>query len=1112
MIHPSQSLEARTALRATAALGLVLLLVVVLPAPELARGLANYLPLHTALEVGAISVAVLIFAIGWNTHRHLDSTGVIWLACLFFGVALLDLSHTLSYTGMPDFVTPSGPEKAINFWLAARALAAVALLAMAFTPHDWRGARRSRGLIAVLAIVTTLHVLFLYFPHLVPRTFMPEHGLTPFKIGFEYLLIALYLVAAARFALQLTRPRRRHASGLFVAAMAMAMSEVLFTLYTDVADLYNLTGHLYKVVAYAYLYRALFVENVQRPYVELHASRQQLQATLDALPDLLFEMDEQGRYLSVHARDPQQLVGEATQLIGRSVRDVMPPEAADTVMRAIEDAALVGHSHGQRLKLVTNKVERHFELSLSRLTRNQDEPSHYLVLSREVTRIVEQEQQLEHEARLNDALLRISEESGRNDEDALLAHGAEHAVAMTDSRLAAVFMVSEDGRSMQLRTPQLPEERHPPCLLAEAGMAAETLFDGHPRVLREDELDALPPCLRAAWTANKRAVLVSVRDEFRPRLLLCVADKPTLYSARDLRTLEVLGDGLWQGIHRKRQRETILRLSSAVSESPFPVIITDAEANIEYVNRAFCTLTGFNSDEVAGRNPSFLASGRTPASTYTEMWAQLARGEAWQGEFINSRKDGSEFVEAATIYALRDSDGTVLHYIAHKEDITARKEALARIEQLSDFDQLTGLPNRKLLEQRFERAREQARRSGEAMAVAWLDLDNFKAVNDSLGHTIGDALLREVAHRLRQALSEDAMLSRQSGDDFLLLLPGVRDDEAVHIATELLATLQQPIPLPDRNLTVSGSIGLAMYPADGDDIEPLLASAEAAMYRVKQEGRNGFRFFSPEMQQYSTRALALAASLHGALERGELHLVYQPQLCLRSNRILGAEALLRWRSPEWGEVSPAEFIPIAEANGQIVAIGNWVLHTAASHLQRWRNNGLNGMTVAVNLSAAQFAHSDLVASLSEAVRISGVTPQDIELELTEAIALQHPEQAMQTMQSLAQIGFRLAIDDFGTGYSSMSYLKRFSVHKLKIDQSFVRDLGRDRNDQAIVTAIIQMAHSLGMSAIAEGVESADQLAFLLSRGCDSLQGYFFSKPRGPEDFLAFALAQPAQSD
>lgn len=528
MIHPSHSLEARTALRATAALALVLLLVIILPAPELTRGLANYLPLHTALEVGAISVAVLIFAIGWNTHRHLDSTGVIWLACLFFGVALLDLSHTLSYTGMPAFITPSGPDKAINFWLAARALATVALLVMAFTPHDWRGARRSRGLIAVLAVVIALHVLFLHFPQLVPRTFIPGWGLTPFKIGFEYVLIALCLLAAARFALQLTQPRRRHASGLFVAAMAMAMSEALFTLYTDVTDLYNLTGHLYKVVAYAYLYRALFVENVQRPYVELHASRQQLQATLDALPDLLFEMDEQGRYLSVHARDPQQLVGEAAQLIGRSVHDVVPPDAADTVMRAIEDAALVGHSHGQRLKLVTNKAERHFELSLSRLTRDQDEASHYLVLSREVTRIVEQEQQLEHEARLNDALLRISEESARSDEDALLAHAAEHAVAMTGSRLAAVFMISEDSRSMQLRTPRPPQGEHPPCLLAEAGMAAETLFDGHPRVLRQDELDALPPCLREAWTVSERAVLVSVRDEFRPRLLLCVADKSTV--------------------------------------------------------------------------------------------------------------------------------------------------------------------------------------------------------------------------------------------------------------------------------------------------------------------------------------------------------------------------------------------------------------------------------------------------------------------------------------------------------------------------------------------------------------------------------------------------------
>ena len=1106
MIHPSQLDEARSALRMIGLLGILLALTLLLPPPDIARGLANYLPLHTAIEVSAISVAITVFAIGWNTHRHLDSSGVIWLSCLFLGVAILDLSHTLSYAGMPDFVTPNSTDKGIHFWLAARTFAAAALLLIAFTPHERHGARRWRALTAVLLAVLALHALFLFFPGQIPRTFIPGSGLTAFKIGFEYLLISLYLIAAARFALQLAQPRQRHASGLLAAAVLMAMSEFLFTLYSDASDLYNILGHLYKIAAYAFLYRALFVENILRPYVELNASRQQLRATLEALPDLLIEMDAAGRYLSLHVNNPRQLVGTPAQLIGRSVREVLPPDAAECVMRAIESAALVGSAHEVRFSLPQDSGVRHFELSVSRLEIDEHTPVRFLVLSREVTHIVEQEQELEHEAHLNDALLQLSEEASRGSEDSLLELGARHPQELTGSSFAAILTVSLDGQSLILRTPRMPGPAHEPCRISDAGLASEVLLTREPRLLRRDELENLPPCLSPLYSAQQRAVLVPTWDEYRPRLLLCLADKEKLYTAQDLRLLEVLGDALWQNLNRRRQKDTILRLSTTVSDSPFPLVITDADSRIEYVNRAFSELTGYSEEEALGRNPRFLGSGRTSATTYAEMWAHLTRGEAWQGEFINCRKDGSEFIAATTIYALRSADGTLLHYISHIEDITVRKETLARIEQLSDFDHLTGLPNRKLLLQRFMGAREQAVRRGETMAVGWLDLDNFKSINDSLGHTIGDALLREVAHRLRETLGEDATLSRQSGDDFLFLLPGVRDDQAVHEAAGLLATLEQPILLPDRNLIVRGSIGMAMFPADDEELEALLAKAEAAMYRVKQEGRNGFRFFSQEMQQTTARTLSLATSLHSAIERGELHLVYQPQQCMHSQRIIGAEALLRWSSPEWGEVSPTEFIPIAEANGQIAEIGNWVLRTAAGDLRAWQDAGLNGLTIAVNLSAAQFGRSDLVDSLIGAVRAEGVEPADIELELTEAIALQHPEQAMQTLQALTQAGFALAIDDFGTGYSSMSHLKRFAVHKLKIDQSFVRDVETDRNDQAIVTAIIQMAHSLDIITIAEGVEQAEQAAFLRAHDCDALQGYLISRPLRADDFRAFLSA------
>ena len=1109
MIHPSQHAEAQSALRAVALAGIVLALTLLFPAPTFTRGLANYLPLHTALEVAAISVAVLIFAIGWNTHRHQQSPVVMWLACLFLGVALLDFSHTLSYQGMPPFVTPSNPEKAIQFWLAARTLAAVALLVIAFGPGKAPRTRSWQALLTVLALVLALHLLFLYRADLVPDTFVPGSGLTRFKIGFEYALMALYLAAAVRLGKQLTQPRRGHASGLFAAAAMMAMSEFLFTRYADVTDLYNLLGHAYKVSAYAFLYRALFVENVQRPYLELHASRQQLAATLDALPDLLFEMDEDGRYLDVHASRDKALFAPVDRLIGRTLDEVLPADAAAVCLQALQDARLVGRSHGRRISLPSPGATRHFELSIARVEPGDGNATRYLVLSRDVTPIVEQELATEHEARLNDALLKLAEESVGAGEQSLLERGAAHAARLTGSRCAAIYLLTDDGRALQLATPGLQRETAPACPTALCGPLEHALHDKGPTVVDAQAFAALPDCLKASCGPRQRLIVAPAWDHHRARLLLCLADKATPYTERDLQTLGVLADAIWQTTHRRRQEDTILQLSSAVSQNPYPVMITDAGTRIEYVNQAFCTLTGYTAEETVGQTPALLRSGSTPSTTYADMWAHLARGDAWQGEFINRRKDGSELIESALIYPLHDGAGAVVHYIAHMEDITARKAALARIEQLSDFDQLTGAPNRNLLARRFTEAREKALRTGESITVGWLDLDNFKRINDSLGHAVGDAMLREVANRLRAGFGEEVTLSRQSGDDFLIVLPGVRQEQAVHIATELLATLQQPIAMPDGELTISGSLGLAIYPSDGEALEDLLVKAESAMYQVKHDGRNGFNFFSPEMKQYTARTLALASALRGAIERDELHLVYQPQLCLRTNRIVGAEALLRWNSPEWGEIPPAEFIPIAESGGLIVAIGEWVLRTASRQARRWRDAGLPGLTMAVNLSAAQFARHDLASSLSEAVTSSGASPTEIELELTEAIALKHPDAAMQTVLALREAGFLLAIDDFGTGYSSMSYLKRFAVQKLKIDQSFVRDLDKDRNDQAIVTAIIQMAHNLGMTAIAEGVETPEQLSFLLARGCDELQGYFFSKPRSGDDFLALALAQPA---
>ena len=532
------------------------------------------------------------------------------------------------------------------------------------------------------------------------------------------------------------------------------------------------------------------------------------------------------------------------------------------------------------------------------------------------------------------------------------------------------------------------------------------------------------------------------------------------------------------------------------------IIVTDSDKNIVFVNPAFSAITGYSIAEVLGKTPKLMQSEEMDAAVHEEMWRSINETGRWMGEIVDQRRDGEKFVEWLSVNTLLDESGEASHYIAVFADISERKSVEERMAYMAQHDFLTDLPNRVLLMDRLAQAIAHAERDSRKVAIMFLDLDTFKVINDTLGHQVGDQLLQEVANRIRSTARASDTVSRQGGDEFVIMLPEVENTDVVAlIAMKLLDTIAAPYLICENEIDVTTSIGISVYPEDGLDGDTLIKHADAAMYHAKGKGRNNYQFFTAEMNRRALERMAIDRKLRHALERDEFYLHYQPQVDLRSGRIVGAEALLRWDNFETGMIPPGKFIHIAEDNGLIVPIGEWVLREACRQGSEWRERGLPEITMVVNLSVVQFRQRNLGELIKVILRESGLDPSGLELEITEGAVMQDAEAVILLLRKLKDMGVKLAVDDFGTGYSSLSYLKRFPIDKLKIDQSFVRDVTIDLDDAAIVSTIISMAHNLNLKAIAEGVETVEQLDFLRKLECDVMQGYFFSEPLSADDFI-----------
>ena len=840
-LHPVYRDRLQPVLWLLGALALVLVMSWLAPPVQAVKGIAGYAPLHTLMEMAAIVVSMLVFAVGWAAHSRERPGNLLLLACVFFGVGLLDFLHTIAYAGMPDFVTPSGPEKAINFWLVARYLSALGLLAVAVLP--WRPVSRLsvrwQGLLGVTVLVALVAWLALFRVEWLPRTFIAGQGLTAIKVAAEYGLVVMFATAAFFFWRNMRTQQPYDVVGLFAAVSTMALSELFFTLYSDVADIFNLLGHVYKVIAYAFVYKSIFVDNIQAPYQRLNAANRML------------------------------------------------------------------------------------------------------------------EQQIEERTRTQSQL----------------------------ELAASVFSHAREG-----------------------------------------------------------------------------------------------------------------------------ILITDNQGNIVEVNAMFTQITGYSREEAIGRNPRILlSSGRHEKAFFAARAQALQKHGHWVGEVWNRRKNGEDFAEMLTVSVVRDPAGAVLNYVALFTDITPLKKHQDELEHIAHYDALTGMPNRVLLADRLQQAMLQSQRRNSALAVAYLDLDGFKPVNDQHGHEVGDQLLVTLSQRMKASLRESDTLARIGGDEFVALLVDIgerRDCEL--LLSRLLQAAATPVRVDGALLQLSASIGVTLYPQDNADADQLVRHADQAMYLAKQAGKNRFHLFDVAQDAAIQSQRESLEHIRVALDRQEFVLYYQPKVNMRTGAIIGAEALIRWQHPERGLLAPAAFLPVIEGQPISIEIGEWVIQTALAQMALWRGAGLD-IGVSVNIGALQLQQPGFVARLGTLLAAHPTVPaQSLELEILETSALEDMAQISEVMHACQAIGVRFALDDFGTGYSSLTYLKRLPAELLKIDQSFVRDMLTDVDDLAIVKGVIGLASAFRRSVIAEGVETVAHGQSLLALGCDLAQGYGIARPMPAADLPGWA--------